>query len=227
MADYTDSNINNIILIYMDNKQTKICSSCKIEKNYIDFSKNKLRKDGCQNTCVSCNKIYIIKNKELIKNKKKIYYDKNKDEILSKKKEYHINNKEEILKIKKEYSKSNREKINTYYRLYSKKRKEKDNLYKLTCNIRTLIGMSIKGKGYTKKSKTSEYLGCTFNEFKIYIEEKFIENMTWENRMEWHLDHIYPISLAKTKEEIIKLNHYTNFQPLWALDNIKKGNKII
>ena len=63
--------------------------------------------------------------------------------------------------------------------MYSKKRKEKDNLYKLTCNIRTLIGMSIKGKGYTKKSKTSEYLGCTFNEFKIYIEKKFIENMTW------------------------------------------------
>ena len=211
----------------MDNKELKICSSCKIEKNYIDFNKNKSRKDGYQNTCISCNKIYIIKNKELIKKKKKIYYDKNKDEILSKKKEYHINNKQEILKIKKEYSKNNREKINTYYRLYSKKRKEKDNLYKLTCNIRTLIGMSIKGKGYTKKSKTSEYLGCTFNEFKIYIEEKFIENMTWENRMEWHLDHIYPISLAKTEEEIIKLNHYTNFQPLWAIDNIRKGNKII
>jgi hypothetical protein len=205
----------------------KICSSCKIEKNYIDFSKNKLKKDGYQNTCVSCNKIYIIKNKELIKNKKKIYYDKNKEEILSKKKEYHINNKEEILKIKKEYSKNNREKINTYYREYSKKRKEKDNLYKLTCNIRTLIGMSIKGKGYTKKSKTSEYLGCTFNEFKIYIEEKFIENMSWENRMEWHLDHIYPISLAETEQEIIKLNHYTNFQPLWAVDNLRKGNKII
>jgi len=205
----------------------KICSSCKIEKNYIDFSKNKLKKDGYQNTCVSCNKIYIIKNKELIKNKKKIYYNKNKEEILSKKKEYHINNKEEILKIKKEYSKNNREKINTYYREYSKKRKEKDNLYKLTCNIRTLIGMSIKGKGYTKKSKTSEYLGCTFNEFKIYIEEKFIENMSWENRMEWHLDHIYPISLAETEQEIIKLNHYTNFQPLWAVDNLRKGNKII
>jgi hypothetical protein len=205
----------------------KICSSCKIEKNYIDFSKNKSKKDGYQNTCVSCNKIYIIKNKELIKNNKKIYYDKNKEEILSKKKEYHINNKEEILKIKKEYSKNNREKINTYYREYSKKRKEKDNLYKLTCNIRTLIGMSIKGKGYTKKSKTSEYLGCTFNKFKTYIEEKFIENMSWENRMDWHLDHIYPISLAETEEEIIKLNHYTNFQPLWAVDNLRKGNKII
>jgi hypothetical protein len=87
--------------------------------------------------------------------------------------------------------------------------------------------MSIKGKGYTKKSKTSEYLGCTFNEFKTYIEEKFIENMSWENRMDWHLDHIYPISLAETEDELIKLNHYTNFQPLWAVDNLRKGNKII
>ena len=51
--------------------------------------------------------------------------------------------------------------------------------------------------------------------------------MNWENAGKWHLDHIYPVSLAKDEEELLKLNHYTNFQPLWAVDNIKKGNKII
>ena len=49
--------------------------------------------------------------------------------------------------------------------------------------------------------------------------------MTFENHGEWHLDHIKPISLAKSEEEIIELNHYTNFQPLWAKDNLSKSNK--
>jgi hypothetical protein len=50
--------------------------------------------------------------------------------------------------------------------------------------------------------------------------------MTWDNYGKWHMDHIYPLSLAKTTEEIEKLCHYTNLQPLWAVDNIRKGNKI-
>jgi hypothetical protein len=51
--------------------------------------------------------------------------------------------------------------------------------------------------------------------------------MNWDNRKDWHLDHIYPVSLAKDEQELIKLNHYTNFQPLWAIENMSKGNKII
>lgn len=51
--------------------------------------------------------------------------------------------------------------------------------------------------------------------------------MTWENRNEWHIDHITPLSSAKTEEELYKLCHYTNLQPLWAEENLKKGNKII
>jgi len=51
--------------------------------------------------------------------------------------------------------------------------------------------------------------------------------MTWENQGLWHMDHIYPVSRATDEEHLIKLNHYTNFQPLWAEDNIKKSNKII
>jgi len=50
--------------------------------------------------------------------------------------------------------------------------------------------------------------------------------MSFKNHGEWHLDHIYPVSLAKSEEEIIKLNHYTNFQPLWAKENIRKGNRL-
>ena len=48
--------------------------------------------------------------------------------------------------------------------------------------------------------------------------------MSWSNHGKWHLDHIIPISSARTKEEAIKLNHYSNFQPLWAIDNLVKHN---
>ena len=50
--------------------------------------------------------------------------------------------------------------------------------------------------------------------------------MSWSNHGEWHLDHIYPVSLAKDQNHVIELNHYTNFQPLWASDNLSKGNRL-
>jgi hypothetical protein len=93
-------------------------------------------------------------------------------------------------------------------------------------SFRTLISGSFYRKGYTKKSRTYQILGCTFEEFKLHIEKQFTIGMNWENKGKWHLDHIYPISLAKDEEELIRLNHYTNFQPMWAIDNIKKSNKI-
>ena len=77
-----------------------------------------------------------------------------------------------------------------------------------------------------RERKNNNILGCSFEEFKIYIEKKFQSGMTWQNHGEWHLDHVIPLASAKTKDEVIKLCHYTNYQPLWAKDNLKKGAKI-
>jgi hypothetical protein len=110
---------------------------------------------------------------------------------------------------------------------YKKNRKKTDSLFKLKCNISSLIYSSFKKNSHHKNSKTKEILGCSFEKFKVHLEKQFKDDMSWENQGKWHLDHIYPVSLAKDEEELIKLNHYTNFQPLWAFDNISKGNKII
>jgi hypothetical protein len=85
-----------------------------------------------------------------------------------------------------------------------------------------------------KLSKTSEILGCSLDEFKNYIETKFELWMNWSNfgmkkdelNRSWELDHIIPLVTAKTEEEVIKLNHYTNFQPLCSKINrgVKRGN---
>ena len=78
-----------------------------------------------------------------------------------------------------------------------------------------------------KKNKTSssiEYLGCDIDTFKEHLQSKFLEGMDWKNYGSiWHIDHIIPVLF----EEVIKSLHYTNTQPLWALDNISKGNRYI
>jgi hypothetical protein len=70
-------------------------------------------------------------------------------------------------------------------------------------------------------------LGCSYDEFKVHIEKQFLEGMTWANHGKWHLDHIIPVSYGLNESEVIALNHYTNFQPLWATDNMSKGNRYI
>lgn len=101
-------------------------------------------------------------------------------------------------------------------------------IYAFKIQLRDNIRNAFKRRGQKKFSiRTQEIVGIDFDGFKAYIESKFQEGMSWENRGEWHLDHIIPISMAETKEDLIKLCHHTNYQPLWAIDNIKKGNKII
>lgn len=120
-------------------------------------------------------------------------------------------------------SKCNSNKFNNWH-----KRKIKlDDTYRFISNSRILISQSLRNKGYKKGSKSEQILGCEWEFFKEYIERKFKKGMTWDNYGKWHLDHIYPISKATSYEMALELNHYTNFQPLWAFDNISKNDKVV
>lgn len=113
----------------------------------------------------------------------------------------------------------------------------RDPLFRLSRRIRSAIGLHISKRGYTKKSKTAEILGCTFEQFKQHLESKFELWMSWDNygkfksgeiNYGWDIDHIIPISTAKTEEDVIRLNHYTNLQPMCSHTNrnIKKDKLI-
>ena len=106
------------------------------------------------------------------------------------------------------------------------RRIEKNILKKINDRLRSNMWSAMKRKGYKKKSRTHEMLGCDYDFFKVYIEKQFKEGMTWENHGKWHFDHIIPVSSARNEEELMKLNHYTNFQPLWAEENLSKSNKL-
>ena len=216
----------------------KKCNMCDTVKDITDFYKNQTR-------CKSCTKQYAIDNKdkiksyqksyrednsELIKEVNKKYYQSNKEPIRQKQKEYYIENNEEILKIQKNYRNNNKEKLSIKNPEYSRKyyQKNKNNiLFILTKGCRTMIGNSIRGYGFTKSSRTSDILGCSYEEFKIHIESLFEPWMDWNNwglyngdlNYGWDIDHIIPISSAKTEEDIIKLNHYTNLRPLCSFNN--------
>ena len=93
--------------------------------------------------------------------------------------------------------------------------------------IRSTILTGIKRGGWKKNGRTQDILGCDYKFFKDFIERQFTKGMNWSNHGEWHLDHVYPISRAESLQHCLDLNHYSNFQPLWATDNMKKSNKIV
>lgn len=225
----------------------KKCNKCNLEKEYVLFYKDKTKKDGYMNYCKSCKKNYENQNKEIILENKKIYYSKNKDSMSIKNKKYYSENKENILENSRKYYLENKERYLVYQKNYYFLNKEKIQNYKKTISFRineksryrynndeifrlrkilsSIILRSLKEGGYEKNSSTSKILGCSYGDFKLYIEKMFKDGMTWENHGEWHLDHKIPISWANSEDEVYRFNHYTNFQPLWAFDNQSKNNK--
>lgn len=189
---------------------------------------------------------YYLKNKEKIKARANLYYKNNKDRVLKNFKKYRTKNKKKLSLSQKEYYQKNKIKLKQKMKQYRefnkekiykgrnkknrnkwlKNKRKKDILFnlKISCRNRTL--RFLKSRNLTKKLKFSEYIGCSTIELKIHLEKQFTEGMTWENQGKWHIDHIIPLSSAKTEEQIYKLLHYTNLQPLWAKDNIKKASKI-
>ena len=91
--------------------------------------------------------------------------------------------------------------------------------------MRGRMRLFIKKSGFNKNKSTFKLIGCTPDELKLYLEKKFKEGMTWKNHGSWHIDHIKPLASAKSVDEMNILFHYTNLQPLWAEENIKKKDK--
>jgi hypothetical protein len=226
--------------------ETKICGRCKIEQSIEFFGKDKNRKCGYRPTCNDCRKIeskkYRENNKERRAKTIKDYYDKNKEIIAIKGKiryyddvektrevklkSYHKNkDKESNIQRIKNYRKENRPKLNEW----EKNKRQTDPIYKLTSTVRSRLKSFLRKNNITKKNKTFELVGCTPQELKEHLEKQFREGMTWDNHgmYGWHIDHIIPLSSATTEEELYKLCHYTNLQPLWAEENLSKGNKVL
>lgn len=195
--------------------EKKVCRKCKENKEVCEFNKDRNKKDGISTLCRECTKISNenYRNNNIVKYKEiqKKYRDSNKE-------------KESIRRVL--WYNDNRDKRLLYAIEYEKSRKKTDPIYKLIRITRSRINNFLKNNKITKQNKTFDIVGCSPEFLKEHIEKQFTEGMSWDLMGQHiHIDHIIPLSSANTEEEIYKLCHYSNLQPLWAEDNLKKSNK--
>ena len=230
----------------------KTCLRCGVEKDESQFHKERKTKCGLKSDCKSC-RIDIEKNRQLIKRneinakrasfreanrelirqQKKTWYEKNKNRINAQSRKKQKMPKYKIAKSisDKKYYEKHKDEINSKRKGYVKKRYNKDLCFRLTVILRSRLHKIISGK--MKKGSAVQDLGCSISYLLTYLESKFQPGMNWQNwsKYGWHIDHIIPLVTIKTaadKEDQIKIVcHYTNLQPLWAEENLKKSNKII
>jgi hypothetical protein len=198
--------------------ENKICSKCKEEKMVCEFYKNTYSKDNLRSNCKTC------QNKNSTKWKLE-----NNEKYKDIQKKFILNNPDKSYEYNKKWKNKNKEKVRKYQSNYLKIRYNQDILFKLITNYRNRLKDIFRDYGYEKKNKSIDYLGCDIDFLKEYLESKFVDGMTWKNKgfYGWHIDHIVPLSSAKTEEDVYKLCHYTNLQPLWSKDNMSKGSKLI
>lgn len=212
---------------------------CKRNHNYNDTGKSLRYENG---NCVECmrllkasgkysksasqyNKQYYIDNKDRILTANKKYLDTHKVKINGYKTKYRINNKDKVKITAKKYREKYKEQINAKVRYKTKTEQG----YKINRNISNAIGRSLKGN--KNGCHWENIIGYKLKELKKHLEKLFMEGMTFENYGKWHIDHIVPISLFKFESfndlAFKECWGLANLQPLWAKDNISKGNRFI
>ncbi len=190
----------------------KKCNICSLVKDVSNFNKSSQHKSGYRNYCRDCqrdmNKKYVEKVGDELKERKKIWNEKNPQKVKEYRKKTYEKHGKRLSKIRYEKVKS-------------------DSIEYLKVLMRRRIRAILKSKNLKRRLPSEIIVGCSYSELKSYLENKFKDGMSWDNQGSWHIDHIIPLSSAKSEQEIFKLCHYTNLQPLWAEENIRKSNKLI
>lgn len=227
-----------------DNSNTplRICSKCKILKDFTQFHKNKSNKNGISNQCISCKrtyykpkdkikgreqaKKYALAHPERVKDSFKRYYDNNKEYLIEKSRAaYRLEHRQEAIK---KWHKDYRPIAN------ARRREKRENLSPkekvemvLRRRFKKVIVAMKKGKQWCS---WRVLIGCSVVEIKEHIEKQFVEGMSWENHGnghgKWNIDHIKPLysfNLMDLEQQKIAF-HYTNTRPLWWIDNMRRPN---
>lgn len=202
---------------------TKTCSKCLNALTLENFHKCAKGRYGRVSVCKSCRHACAQSHKM-----EKSFYDKR----------YRKQESEKIREYQKLWSNCNKEKRADYQRTYREKHKEKVNINaaqyvrkKLSTNLEAKLAHNIRKRLYraikSKKYSSVDALGCSIKQLKEHLESQFQHGMTWENYGEWHIDHIRPLASfdLQCREQFEQACHYTNLQPLWAVDNIAKGDR--
>ena len=201
---------------YINNKEKMIASMKNAHLN--NPEKRKLRA-----------KKYRENNKEKVTQQKKSDYSRNKEKSIARSARWYQNNKEHTKNLGKKHNQENKDKVLKYKRDFAKNQCDESIDHRIRRNLRARLRSAIKNK--CKKGSAVRDLGCSILDLIAYLENKFYNNMTWDNygkgRDKWQVDHIIPLSKfnLEDKEEFLKATHYTNLQPLWFNEHSVKSAK--
>jgi phage-related minor tail protein len=209
----------------------KTCTKCNTTKDLKEF---RISGKYIVSRCRECERIicqeYKEKNREALNARRAADRKEHPEKWKESNKRFYSKNAEAQKLRAKEYAQANRKEISEKQREARKARRHADSAYRAKENIRKRMWETIIKAGHTKSAKTLSLLGCSPLECRNYLESLFTEGMSWDNYgpTGWHIDHIKPISSfdLSNPQEQKECFHYTNLQPLWALDNLIKADSM-
>jgi hypothetical protein len=189
----------------------KKCSKCLVEKPLECFFNHKISKDGKRSFCKECKK-----------QQQEVWYRNNKKSTSETNKKWRENNLDRLKHLRVEWKKKNPNYHNDYM----------TDLYRTNSNFRIVNLLRNRFRKIVKRNHKEKsvlkLVGCSIEDFRNYIESKFLPGMSWENHGVWHLDHIIPCEYFTENIQDIRVQeqcfHFTNYQPLYSSDNFAKND---
>jgi hypothetical protein len=186
---------------------------------------NKKYRDAHKAEAKEYHKAWRDKNRDHLNELQREKYKENPQAFKDRKERYIASHIEKVKDSRHRYKVENRQKCTDYQR----NKRHSDPVYKFRSSFTHLMSLYRRKSGYTGSKGTWEMVGCDFDTFLKHIQSQFEDGMTMEKYGHregcWNIDHIVPISTAKTDEDIERLNHYSNLRPMWAIDNYRKSKK--
>lgn len=206
-------------MFYKDGKYlTSKCKECKkkIRKKYVLTNPEKVKK---------ANKDYYENNKEKCSERRSKWYYDNREHSLERSRKYYLDNYDKYKKYHASYYQENKSDITEKKRIREKKKRNESSFYRFKLKMRSIVKRAVKNTTYSVKTK--DVLGCDYDDLLVHLYLTSPVNPIKNSDISIDVDHIIPLSLAETEEDLIKLSHYTNLQWLSSSDNRSKKDSLL
>lgn len=190
----------------------------------------------------------VFLEKERIRNRAR--YQANKEAKLAQNRRWSEANKEKHRELQRRWYQENKARLNpgraeynrqrqkdpviaehnrNWQKEYLRKQRAENPGYSVVHRLRVRLNHAIAGNsGTTKSAPTMQLVGCSREFLVAHLESQFLPGMSWENRSEWHIDHIRPCASfdMTDPEQQRACFHWSNLQPLWGKDNLEKQDSV-